>query len=50
MDEILDFIVDRSLPKPIKISQASHDRMSVEDLWSTIWLLKFVRRFCAMVD
>ena len=37
VDEILDFIVDRSLPKPIKISRASHDRMSVEDLWSTIW-------------
>ena len=38
MDKILDFIVDRSLPKPIKISRASHDdRMSVEDLWSTIW-------------
>ena len=37
MDEILDFIVDRSVPKPMKISRASHDRMSVEDLWSTIW-------------
>ena len=37
MDEVLDFIVDRSLPKPIKISRASHDRMSVEDLWNTIW-------------
>jgi hypothetical protein len=37
IDEVLDFIVDRSLPKPIKIPRASHDRMSVEDLWSTIW-------------
>ena len=26
VDEILDFIVDRSLPKPIKISRASHHR------------------------
>jgi hypothetical protein len=54
MDEILDFIVDRSLPKPIKISRASHDRTSVEDLWSTIWgkvVTKFVRRrVCVMVD
>jgi hypothetical protein len=37
IDEVLDFIVDRSLQKPIKIPRASHDRMSVEDLWSTIW-------------
>jgi hypothetical protein len=37
MDEILDTIVDRTLPKYCKISRASHDRMPVEDLWSTIW-------------
>jgi hypothetical protein len=37
MDEILDVIVQRSLPKPGKISRASHERMSTEDLWSSIW-------------
>ena len=37
MDEILDVKVERSLPKPGKISRASHERMSSEDLWSTIW-------------
>ena len=38
MDEIiLDVLVERSLPKPCKISRGSHDRMSTEDLWSTIW-------------
>ena len=30
MDEILDVIVERSLPKPGKISRASHERMSNE--------------------
>ena len=38
MDEILDVIVERSLPKPGKISRASHERMSTEDLWSSIYL------------
>ena len=37
MDELLDVIVERSLPKPGKVSRASHERMSTEDLWSTIW-------------
>ena len=39
MDEILDVIVERSLPKSGKISRGTHDeRMSTEDLWSTtIW-------------
>ena len=38
MDEILDVIVDRTtLQRPIKIPRASHERLSVEDLWSTIW-------------
>ena len=32
IDEILDCIVDRLLPKLIKISRASHDNMSVGDL------------------
>ena len=38
VDELLDVIVERSLPKPGKISRASHERMSTEDLWSTIWV------------
>ena len=37
VDELLDVIVERSLPKPAKISRASHERMSTEDLWSSIW-------------
>jgi hypothetical protein len=37
MDEILDAIVERFLSKPGKISRASHERMSTEDLWSSIW-------------
>jgi hypothetical protein len=37
VDELLDVIVERSLPKHGKISRASHERMSTEDLWSTIW-------------
>ncbi len=37
MDEILDVTVDRTLPKPIKIPRASHERLSAEDLRSTIW-------------
>ena len=38
MDEILDVIVERSLPKSGKISRGTHERMSIEDLWSTtIW-------------
>ncbi len=37
MDEILDVIVDRTLPKPIKIPRASHERLSAVDLRSTIW-------------
>ena len=37
MDEILDVIVDRTLQRPIKIPRASHERLSVENLWSTIW-------------
>ena len=37
MDEILDVIVDRTLQRSIKIPRASHERISVEDLWSTIW-------------
>ena len=38
IDEILDVIVDHFLLKLIKISRASHGRMSVGDLWSsTIW-------------
>jgi hypothetical protein len=37
MDEILDVIVERSLPKSCKISRASHERMSNEDLWSSMW-------------
>ena len=37
MDEILDVIVDRTLPKPIKIPRASHEMLSAEDLRSTIW-------------
>ena len=37
IDEILDVIVDRTLQRPIKIPRASHKRLSVEDLWSTIW-------------
>ncbi len=37
VDELLDVIVERSLPKPGKISRAFHERMSTEDLWSTIW-------------
>ena len=31
MDEILDVIVDRTLPKPIKIPRASHERLSAVD-------------------
>ena len=34
---LLDLIVDRTLQRPIKIPRASHERMSVEDFWSTIW-------------
>ena len=37
MDEILDVLVERSLPKPCKISRGSHERMPTEELWSTIW-------------
>jgi hypothetical protein len=37
IDKILDVLVERILPKPCKISRGSHDRMSTEKLWSTIW-------------
>ncbi len=37
MDKIFDVIVVRSLPQSGKISRASHERMSTEDLWSSIW-------------
>ena len=37
VDELLDVIVEHSQPKPGKISRASHERISTEDLWSTIW-------------
>ena len=33
IDEILDVIVQRH----IKIPRALHERLSVEDLWSTLW-------------
>ena len=36
-DEILDVLVERSLPKPCKLSQGSHERISTEDLCCTIW-------------
>ena len=54
MDEILDVIVERSLPKPCKISRASHERISNEDLWSSMQcgarlLLIFEMRFCVKV-
>ena len=37
LNEILDYIVDRSLRKSCKISRRSHKRTSVEDLRNTIW-------------
>ncbi len=53
MDEILDVILECSLPKPGKISRGSRERMSTENLWSTIWgrlLLIFEMKFCTMAE